>query len=125
MELRVLTEHWKHFCQYICSSTDRSVNMFTPPGGAELVTSLAVMCISAQLMEMRGLASSSPTSAATELADGARGANSEFAAAETVAVAMALKRWSLFLPTTMVMEIGTRRIVGLFTLKVLWKYLVI
>ena len=77
---------------FLLEATDRSVNMFTPPGGAELVTSLAVMCISAQLMEMRGLASSSPTSAATELADGARGANSEFAAAETVAVAMALKR---------------------------------
>ena len=95
MELCVLTEHWIHLCPYVVA-TDRSVNMFTPPGGAELVTSFAVMCISAQLMEMRGLASSSPTSAVTELAVGARGANSEFAAAETAAetaaVAMALKR---------------------------------
>ena len=62
--------------------------MFAPPGGAELVTSLAVICMSAQLMAMRGRVSSSATSAGMELANGARGANSELAAAETTAFAM-------------------------------------
>ena len=84
-----IREYSVYGCGLISKATDRSVKMFTPPGGAELVTSLAVMCMSDQLMAMRGLVSSSATSAAMELADGARGANSEFAAAETTAFAMA------------------------------------
>ena len=63
-----------------------------------MVTSLAVMCMSDQLMAMRGLVSSSATSAVMELADGARGANSEFAAAETTAFAIAYERGSLLPP---------------------------
>ena len=57
-----------------------------------MVTSLAVICMSDQLMAMRGLVSSSAMSAVLELTVGARGANSEFAAAETTAFAMVYEK---------------------------------